>query len=149
MRKNTKSEKRQKKTRQAQEHIPSFIEDKHVQKRHAAGQNKTNLLQQKRRGNKRRQKQKIVAQAHKDRSTTNLYIANTREVDPRSRDSEGVVWWQEEKGVYIWFLAVASFGNIPCWNGILPKIRIQQEQTKRDFVIEWVVKERECIEFTQ
>ena len=25
---------------------------------------------------------------------------------------------------------------------------IQQEQTKRDFVIEWVVKERECIEFT-
>ena len=52
------------------------------------------------------------------------------------------------KGVYIWFLAVASFGNIPCWNGILPKIGIQQEQTKRDFVIEWVVKERECIEFT-
>ena len=42
------------------------------------------------------------------------------------------------KGVYIWFLAVTSFGNIPCWNGILPKIGIQQEQTKRDFVIEWV-----------
>ena len=61
MRKNTKSEKRQKKTRQAQEHVPSFIEDKHVYKRHATRQNKTNLLQQNRRGNKRRQKQKIVA----------------------------------------------------------------------------------------
>ena len=37
----------------------------------------------------RRQKQKIVEQAHKGRSTTNLYLANTREVGPRSRGFRG------------------------------------------------------------
>ena len=26
------------------------------------------------------------------------------------RDSEGVVWWWGEKGVYIWFPAITSFG---------------------------------------
>ena len=25
------------------------------------------------------------------------------------------------KLVYIWFLAMTSFGNIPCWDDILPK----------------------------
>ena len=56
MRKNTKSEKRQKKTRQAQEPILSSTKDKYRQKRHAGERNKINLLQQKRRGNERRQK---------------------------------------------------------------------------------------------
>ena len=33
------------------------------------------------------------------------------------------VWFGggEKKGVYIWFPAMTSFGNIPCWDGILPK----------------------------
>ena len=26
-----------------------------------------------------------------------------------------------EKGVYIWFRAMTSFGNISCWDGILPE----------------------------
>ena len=33
----------------------------------------------------------------------------------------GVVWWWKEKGVYIWFPAMTSLGNISCWDGILPK----------------------------
>ena len=54
--------------------------------KHAANQNKTNLLRQKQRG---RQTQKIVEQAQKGRSTTNLYPANTMEVGPRSRGFRG------------------------------------------------------------
>ena len=56
---------------------------KEIRQRHTTEQNKANLPQQKRRGNERRQKQKIVEQTHKGRSTTNLYPANTREVGPR------------------------------------------------------------------
>ena len=40
------------------------------------------------------------------------------------------------KGVYIWFLAVASFGNIPCWNGILPKIGIVRDRAPGPFLYE-------------
>ena len=36
-------------------------------------------------------------------------------------DSEDVVWWWGEKGVYIWFPVMTSFGNISCFDGILPK----------------------------
>ena len=54
--------------------------------KHAANQNKVNLLRQKRRG---RQTQKIVEQAQKGQGTTNLYPANTREVGPRSRGFRG------------------------------------------------------------
>ena len=36
-----------------------------IRQRHAAEQNKANLLQQKQHGNERRQKHKIVEQAHK------------------------------------------------------------------------------------
>jgi len=39
-----------------------------------------------------------LKQAYKGRSTTNLYPANTREVGPRSKGLEGVVWWWGEKG---------------------------------------------------
>ena len=48
---------------------------------------------QKQRENKRRQKQRIMEQAHNGQSSTNLCPANTREVGPQLRDSEGVVWW--------------------------------------------------------
>ena len=60
--------------------------------------------------------------------------------------------WGGGKGVYIWFPAMISFGNISCWDGILPKRSnkwlgpsnachrarqwgrgIQQEQKKREF----------------
>ena len=51
-----------------------------IRQKHTAERNKTNLLRQKRRENERRQKQKIVEQSHKGRSTTNMYLANTREV---------------------------------------------------------------------
>ena len=61
---------------------------------------------------KRRQKEKIVEQAYKGQSTTNLYPANTRWAHSQ-RDSEGVVWWWGEKGVYTWFPAVTFFKNIP------------------------------------
>ena len=37
-------------------------------------------------------------------------------------NSKGVIWWWGEKMVYIWFPAMTSFGNMPCWDGILPKI---------------------------
>ena len=60
-----------------------------IRQKHAAQRNRNNLLQQKRHGNKRRQKQKIVKQAHKSRSITNLYLANTREVGSRSRGFKG------------------------------------------------------------
>ena len=42
---------------------------------------------------KKRQMQRVVELTYKGRSTTYLYPANTREVGPWSRDSEGVVWW--------------------------------------------------------
>ena len=105
---------------QAQELIPSSIEDKHQQSRHIKRRNKTNLQLHKQHENKRRQKQRIVKQAHKDQSTTNLYPANTKEVYPRSRDLESVFCWWEEK-VYFGFPSKASFGKIPCWDDILPK----------------------------
>ena len=54
--------------------------------KHAVERNRTNLLRQKQRG---RQTQKTVEQAQKGRSTTNLYLANTREVGPRSRGFRG------------------------------------------------------------
>ena len=54
--------------------------------KHAADQNKANMLRQKQRG---RQTQKMVEQAQKDQGTTNLYPANTREVGPRSRGFRG------------------------------------------------------------
>ena len=105
---------------QAQELIPSSIEDKHQQSRHIKRRNKTNLQLHKQHENKRRQKQRIVEQAHKDQSTINLYPANTKEVYPRSRDLESVFWWWEEN-VYFGFPSKASFGKIPCWDDILPK----------------------------
>ena len=55
---------------------------KEIRQRHVAEQNKAILLQQKQRGNEKRQKRKIMEQAHKGWSTTNLYLANTREVGP-------------------------------------------------------------------
>ena len=54
--------------------------------KHAANQKKANLLWQKWHG---RQTQKTVEQAQKGRGTTNLYLANTREVGPRSRGFRG------------------------------------------------------------
>ena len=50
-----------------------------------------------------------MEQAHKDPNTTNLYPAKTREVGPRLKDLEGVVWG---KGVHIWFPTMASFRKI-------------------------------------
>ena len=41
-----------------------------------------------------------MEQAHNDLSTTNLYLANTREVNPWLRGSKGVVWWWGRK----WFI---------------------------------------------
>ena len=38
--------------------------------------------------------------AHNDQSTTNLYLANIREVGPQSRDSEGVVWLRVERAYF-------------------------------------------------
>ena len=61
-----------------------------------------------------KKKKKIVEQAHKGRSTTNLYPANTREMGPRSKGFRGCGLVVGEKGVYIWFSVVTSFGNIPC-----------------------------------
>ena len=59
--------------------------------------------------------------AQKGRSSTNLYPSNTREVGPRLRGFRGCGLVVREKGIYIWFPVETSFGNIPCWDGILPK----------------------------
>ena len=40
-------------------------------------------------GMKENKNREVVEQAHNDRSTTNLYPTNTREVGPWSRDLEG------------------------------------------------------------
>ena len=62
---------------------------------------------------KRRQKEKIVEQAYKARALPTC----TQQIQGRwahsQRDSEGVVWWWGEKGVYTWFPAVTFFKNIP------------------------------------
>ena len=60
-----------------------------------------------------RQKQKIVEQAQKGRSITNLYLANTREAGPWSRGFRGCGLVVRGKWVYIWFPAVTLFRNIP------------------------------------
>jgi len=62
-----------------------------------------------------------VEQVDKGRSTTNLYPGNTREVSPWSRGFKGCGLVVGGKGVYIWFPTVTFFGNIPYWDGILPK----------------------------
>ena len=62
-----------------------------------------------------------MEQAQKGRSSTNLYPANTREVGSRLRGFRGCGLVVGEKGVYIWFPVETSFGNIPCWDGILSK----------------------------
>ena len=49
-----------------------------------------------------------------------MYLANTMEVGSWSRDLEGVVWWWG-KIVYFGFPTIASFGKMPCWDGILPR----------------------------
>ena len=73
--------------------MPFSIEDKHEQKRHATERNKASLLWQKPPRNKRKQRQRIMEQAHNDQSSTNLYSTNTKEMGPRSRGSKGMIWW--------------------------------------------------------
>ena len=52
-----------------------------------------------------------------------MYLSITGEAVPWSRDSEDVVWHGGGGGeeVYVEVLAETSFGEMPCWDGILPK----------------------------
>jgi len=50
-----------------------------------------------------------------------LYLTNTGEVAPWSRDSDGVVWRRGEKKSILRFLPRLLLGEMPCWDGISPK----------------------------
>ena len=50
-----------------------------------------------------------------------MYPANIREEGPRSRGFRVCSLVVGGKGVYIWFSAITSFGNISYWDGFLPK----------------------------
>ena len=63
-------------------------------------QNETWQERQKWRGIERRQMQWVMELAYKGQSTIYLQLANTREVGPRSKVSEGAVWWWGKTGLF-------------------------------------------------
>ena len=120
--------------------------------KHAAKRNKTNLLQQKQRG---RQTQKTVEQAQEDRSTANLYPANTREVGPRSRGFRGHGLVVGGKGGlylvsyrdFFWGINLAGVVSYPkevinSWDHLMHAIELGSEvevysRNKRKGILSW------------
>lgn len=153
--------------------MPLFVEDKHKQKRHIAERDMAVTAQERKKTNAEDNGTSTQGPEHHP-----LVPSQYKRGGPRSRDSQGVVWWWREKSLF--WVSNHNLFQEKCLVGMAfyPKEVVddqdhpmhaievrserpeplsieargemqEEDQTKKEFVMAWVVEERECTGFTQ